>query len=255
MSLEHIAGATLDDALLVRRLHDELDDDARHALDLHLARCEGCAARLAGLATREQRTRDVLRTVDFDVPDLARLLEQVRAVATERRKATRLRIAAGWILAVLAAGALATAPVRAWIAERLASLQGDAPAAPAAVTQPEAGSASLRFSPSGPGIAVTIARLQTTGTLTVRFAEGDAAEVRVTGRGLDALTVGRLDMRIDNDAQSTASWEITLPRVVEHADVHLGTMEAVRIARGEPVRIALDSGRRVRTDSVRDEPS
>ena len=249
------ANGSPDDAQLVRYLHGELDADDVTAMVRHLDACADCRDRADQLRDRMHRLGDALRAADFDPPpagEWADVLDTDRVRGASRRRAATFRIAAGWVMIAGAAVALLAPPVRAWIAERVATFTTTPDAhltAPAA----DSDAAAIAFEPVGPELIIDVAAHQAAGTLAIRFGTGTAAHVTVRGEGDERLTVGTRTLRIDNHAASQASYDIVLPASIERATVHVAGAAPLIAERADgAATIALGDGS-VRTPGARDE--
>lgn len=246
MTPQHARGDTLDEVLLMRYLHGELDVGADATVAAHVAECADCRARTDALERRLQRVGDALRAADFEMPpreDWRAVLDTVRESARNRpatRDTSRLRLAAGLLLAVSAAALLASSPLRAWIADRLDSIAGGPhpaqQAAPtAAATAPAdagPGTATLVFQPDGAGVNITFDSAQEAGVLRVRFLEvDDGAHMMVTGGAAEPIAVRRSGIRVSNATASTASYDISVPRTVQRVTVRVSAHDALVITR------------------------
>jgi hypothetical protein len=258
MNLRHGDSGTLDAGLLVQYVHGELEESRAQAVAAHLAACVACRSLVSTLEADMRRASDALREAAWDQPapdEWNALLSNVTRTARARQRDRRTRIAAGWILVAGAAASLASAPVRAWIAEKLAFQSAREAPAVAAASQSD-GRASLSFTPDGSELSVTIATQQAGGSLSVTFAESEKATITVTGGGTEHLTWTPGGVEIANDANARASYGIEVSHGIERVLVRIGDAGAVSFDRtviGErPVEIALHTGI-VRNEPHRDE--
>ena len=262
MRIEHGREGTLEEGVLVAWLDGELEGAERQAVSAHLEACEPCAVRAAALEARSGRIRSALDRADPAGPTEAEWREVLETARRRDRRtvphapfgisAPRWRKAAGWILALAAAGALTTTPVRAWIGDRWDAMRAVGELAPTIAPPPESpadGRAELSFETRGPELDVMVQTAQVEGTMTVRFGDDGDATVRVLGGGTEHLTVGGAGLRIANDPASTTSYELVAPEGVARVVVAVGARPVVVAERGAPdgpVVVDLSSGR-VRT--------
>jgi hypothetical protein len=259
MSLRHGDSGTLDTGLLVRYMHGELEESHAQAISAHLADCVACRSLVSTLEADMRRASGAIREAAWDQPapdEWNAVLATVTRTTRTRQRDRRVRIAAGWILVAGAAASLASAPVRAWIAERLA-FEPAREMPPVTAAGQSDDHASLSFTPDGSELSVAIATTQAGGSLTVSFAESEKATVTVTGGGTEHLTWTGSGIRIANGADAQASYRIEVSRSIERVLVRIGDAEALsfdRTVTGErPVEIELHSGS-VRNETARDEP-
>lgn len=267
MRTEHEAGGTLEEGVLVAWLDGALDGAERDAVAAHVEACQACADRAAALEARSRRMTRALDGADGPAPGAAEWREVLETAQRGDRRtvphapfglsASRWRKAAGWTLAFVAAGALATSPVRAWIGDRWDALRGGDEPTPAVstTTVDAAGGASLSFALPGPEMDVLVQTAQVGGTFTVRFGDAAKASVRVLEGGTEHLTVGRPGLRIANASASTTSYEMLAPAGVARVVVAVGARPRVVAERsdsGQAVVVDLSNGR-VRTPDLDDE--
>jgi hypothetical protein len=260
MTLPHDADATVGEALLVQYLHGELDAHASNELSGHLAQCDACRILADSLEQSARRASEALLASRYDEPDPREwqaVLDAIRTAAIARRRATHLRIAAGWIIAIAAIASLASAPVRAWITERWASIIDNETIAEQSPTPPERpGTVALSFEPEGPNLEIAFETTQSAGTLTVRFSDATTVSVAVSGGAEEQLGWRQSGIQIANAPGSAASYQLTLARAVQRVSVRIGSHEPIDLLRTETgdaaVEIGLHNGR-VRNPASRDE--
>jgi hypothetical protein len=257
MTGPHNAGDTVDTGLLVRLLHGELDAQQESELTQHLTVCPYCRALADALQLRLQEASTALQLAAHDAPAAAEwqaMLQTLRAGAGAGRRAARVRIAAGWIIALLAVTGLSRAPVRAWLAQRWGLMS----AAPAAVPEPPAqsvGRAGLVFAPGSTRLDVAVQTTQPAGALVLRYTDEATVQVTVSGGGTEQLAWRRGSIRIVNQPDARASYYIALPRSVQRLSVQVGRMDVVNLSQSElqdSLVIGLEA-RAVRKPASRDE--
>jgi hypothetical protein len=258
MNLQHENGGTLEDGLLVQYLHGELDAEMQQALAAHLDRCPPCRAQSDRLQQRMRDATDALQLSAFPEPrpqEWRALLASVRREAAARRRAARLRLAAGWIIGVAALAGAASSPVRAWIAQRWSNANSDAQPA-VQIDQQTPGTAGLTFVPGGTVLEVNLESTQSGGFLALRFTEDPLVNVSVAGGASEQFAWGRNVVRIINQTRSSASYTVTVARSVERVTVQVGQLPPIALSRStvgtETVEIGLTTGA-VRNSAPRDE--
>lgn len=242
MTLRHGPTGTLDPGLLVDLIDDELGPGARADIRDHLAGCPACRDALEAMERRSRAATGVLERTDPDPPTAAewthmreriRSLDRGHAAHSDRgtRATPRFRRAAGWFLALVAAGALASSPVRAWIASGWSALIADEPAtgaaSPAATYETSPGAAGLTFETAGPELLLVFEEAPSGGALRVRFTEAGTATMRVSGGGAERLTVGRRGVRIAGAGGAAASYDLDVPGPVRRVTVRIGAGKAM----------------------------
>jgi hypothetical protein len=259
VNVQHDAGGTLEAGLLVRHLHGELDAVAARAVAAHIAGCDACRTAAAAIAARTRSVSNALQAADFDQPSPGTwraVREALRSAPPAHPRLPRLAIAALCVLFAVAAASMASATVRAWVADQWFRVSGE-PAQRARATDANIGRAALAFRPVGPELQVTFETKQAAGTLTLRFTDEQTATVVVDGGAAEQLAVGGRSVHVANASGSRASFTVTLPQVVERVHVRIGTNDTVTLRRGVvdegEVAIALDSGVVVRKQRARDD--
>jgi len=259
MNLHHAPSAVLETELLVQYLHGALGAAEVAGISKHLASCEACRSTCAALETRMRRASDVLGLADHAAPDRQEwltILDAVRERAARGRRKARLLMAAGFILTTVAAASLASAPVRAWITDHWARVSGGKVAEPAA---PDARSlAGLQFTVRGPDLDITFGTAQSDGALHMRFTEEDQVDVAVSDGGSEQLTTGEITgIRVANQANATASWDVRAPAGIERVRIRIGRREPIELDRAtygrNVIEVSLVDGA-VRNRGRRDEP-
>jgi hypothetical protein len=225
----------LDDEILERLLHGELDPDREPGVRSHLAACPLCEARLKDSRAMESRLFGLLGKLDHDTTEID--WDAIRRTPTSRRNAGA-RIAASIAFLLVAGGilyALPESPVRGWI-DRL--LEGDALKAPAAGdrfgSERDAAVSGLTVRPAGPFLVV-FETSQASGTIRLKLVRTPELEIRVLGSpvqlesGPDRLTV--------SNASSRSSYEILVPESASSIRVRVDG-EDVFVTRGSEVQVA-----------------
>lgn len=260
MNLRHGPSGTLDAGLLVRYLHGELDPSVERSVAVHLETCVACRSAVESLEHGMRKTSVALRTAAHDQPEAnewSAVLDSVHAAVGHRLRAKRVRIAAGWILALAGAASLASSPVRGWIAERLATIAGDdsSAAIDRATTRP-GGTATVTFVPAGSHLEIVVDSIQAAGSLSVRFTDGDKVDIGVSGGATEHLTWSRDGIRIANVPLAAASYAVSVSHGVERVSVRVAGADPIELSRHEQgkdaVAIALETGA-VRIPASRDE--
>ena len=246
-----LTDAHLPDGALIRWIDGETTPAEREELRAHLEQCDGCAERLNLLQRRAARLSALLVATQPPVPEWVPPSASVQAEvvsiesARERRalrsaalsRAPWLRIAAGLAL-LLTLGVMAP-PVRAWVvewagrgwSEVAAVFGGERETAPVAATDP--GRTRVSFVPAGEELVLEIARRQAGGALILQVHDAADATVEVRGgRGENVLVLPER-VRIENLAESSADYRITLPAQLESVRVGVGGEAPLRIPLSE----------------------
>jgi hypothetical protein len=130
---------------------------------------------------------------------------------------------AAMITLLLAAPLAAIPSVRAWIADRVALVLADAPAATGAVDSPARAAVHasvIRFVPAPGAFLVTIDAPQAEGWLHLTRASGSEAVLEVRGSSpRPEPVVSASTLRIGNSAEMTASYALALPADVDQVYV------------------------------------
>lgn len=204
----------------------ELPTARQLALARHLAGCPACARRLHEWRESEVSAAALMRAVDHRPPEVAADLVIARAT---RDVVTRWRpaIAAGFAVLILGAAAVAAAlpgsTLRRYVQRVLA-----APAATsrvpstgvaAAVRPRQDGLSGIAFVPTS-GVDIVFREMQTMGE--IRITLGDASAVRVAhAGGHAAYSLDDAGVVVEN-ARSSASYAIVLPRTGKRARILIG---------------------------------
>jgi hypothetical protein len=156
------------------------------------------------------------------------------------------------VVAFVAGLALAIAPVRAWIAERL-GLGADRTAAeldvsaetPASAPRADAG-VRVSFVPSGDRFRILLAAPQVEGALHLSAATGDTASGEIVGADGADLLVLPDGLGIRNQPFATADYRVAVPRRMAGIEVEIAGSIAWRGASGDlpadGIRIGLGDG-------------
>ncbi|HUF70690.1 MAG TPA: zf-HC2 domain-containing protein [Longimicrobiales bacterium] len=259
MNLRHAPSGTLDAGLLVRYLHGELDPSVERSVAVHIDTCVACRSVVESLEEGMRRTSVALRTAAHDQPEANEwiaVLDRVHAGMGHRVRAKRMRVAAGWILALAGAASIASSPVRGWIAERLATIAGDDSSAAIDRDATRGGMAAFTFVPAGSHLEIVVDSIQAAGSLTVRFTDGDNVDIGVSGGATEHLTWSRNGIRIANVPLAAASYVVSVSHGVERVSVRVAGADPIELSRHEQgkdtVDIALETGA-VRKPASRDE--
>lgn len=242
----------LEEGDLVRLLGDELSTHERAAAEAHLGSCDACAARLSRCgADLEEATRllNALPVAAVDPARRARSLEAVRGAVTRHAghvapaaPVTRTRFDRGRrfipstalaraaaVAGLLVAGGVAASPAGAWIVDRVRDLIQ--PAQPVTVAEPEpstlpAHSSVVAFTPVGTELVLEFNSAQEHGELVLRIDAAPGASATVTGGegDLDVVVLPGA-LRIRNDYDMAARYEVVVPAHLERLRVRVGDAE------------------------------
>ncbi len=214
--------AHLSDGRIQQLLSDEISQEMRAESEEHLARCAECRIRVGEAEQAEVQLGELLRTLDDPMPSIS--AEQMLTVGKSAPVAWR-RIAAGIVLAFLAAGGLYAAPgspIPGWFDSFVAN-------------DPVGGADSL----DGPvGVAIEVVD-----SFVVRLGQPqDIETIRViltAGRQLNVLVENGVagfrsspsELYIDNPNPSDVV-EVSVPQNASQVDIFLGDTRIFRIREG-----------------------
>lgn len=231
-------------AVLVRHLDGELDEVTTQRLRRHLRGCDRCEERLAQVQRASLAAGEELRgwQTEVAVPEVvrARAREAMRG-AVRRRRWGGLR-PAGWVAAVLIGVivlGLTVEPVRAWVLQRLGvevgavEIASDIPRLPEAVV--DGAGAVVSFHPAAHRLTIHVENRQATGELILQALPLEQATAQVIGEEGAALLVLPTGVRIENPADSRASYRVTVPPGVRQVEVRVAgeAPQVVEVAAGE----------------------
>jgi hypothetical protein len=206
------------------------------------------------VARRSARLRTLLGEADAPVRPVAFPAERI-ARAGRARAFRRGRIAAG--VALLALGALGVSPVRAWIVDAARTVWARLAAAPrpaatvASDTVPLAPATMGAVTvPAGEALALTVARRQASGAITIVVEDRQTVSAEITGdSGSADLRVSESAIQIENRAQASGHYTVRVPARLSRVTVQIGR-EAPRTLRIAPAQ-RWDFDLAVRTDARR----
>jgi hypothetical protein len=229
-------GRHLDDADLIRYIDAEGQGDESRQWEEHLVGCGRCRSEAETLRTRSDAVAYWLDAAEFEAgPGMSAAPPALAGpeLAATRPAPTSLQprghnsaVGAGvpWLKAavitlLLAAPLAAIPPVRAWIADRVAVVLSDEPAATGAVDGPARAAVHtsvIRFVPAPGAFLVTIDAPQAEGWLHLTRAPGSEAILAVRGPSpRPEPVVSASTLRIENSAEMTASYALALPPEVD----------------------------------------
>ncbi len=209
----------------------------------HLAECSECAGRVERFERTHLYVAQLLQALDHGVPDVS----ADAVIARARRRPTRRRgaLAAGIAALLIAGGAAATvpgSPMRRYVERVLAGDRSLVPQRPSVAARggdrTVNGASGVAFVPVA-GVDVVFRDAQSAGAILITLS--DAAALRITHEGGSAGYALTGDGVFVENAASSASYHITLPRNVPRARVRVG----------DQVVFAKD-GARIATAAVRD---
>jgi len=234
----------LEEDELVRRMDGELARAEADRVDAHLAACDRCSQALAELESLSRRFSSSVAVLD--PPASQGPLATPAGPSVSWMGSPVWRAAAA--IALLAGLALAIAPIRAWIAERLGLATGPAAESPAVVEPIGSDSADdglrIAFVPEGDRFVVRVAVAQSAGTLTLSATPGDSASAEVVagaGPAAPDLLVLPDGLGIRNHASSTADYRVNVPSGLTRVEVRI----ADRLAWSGSPRLLADAPRTI----------
>lgn len=210
----------LDDEQLERMRHGELARDGERSVREHLENCAECRALAAAAVKEEAEVNALLRGLDHAPPRI-----QAADIAARARslKSSRMRWAAGLLLAAAAGTAAIAAPglpVRDWlgdVVERI-TVRSDAPRKPAAQRDSDSRLAGVAVAP-GNALEILFTSRQAAGEIRVSITEDSDVFIRTaTGAATFSSDAGRLV--IDNK-RSSAAFDIGIPRAAPRVEIRV----------------------------------
>ena len=217
-------------AVLVRHLDGELDEVTTQRLRRHLRGCERCGDRLARVQRASIAAGEDLRDWQsgVPVPELARA-RALEAVRSAQRRRGRVGMGVrGWIAAALLGVIVlgfGVEPVRAWVMQRLGVEAGEVDVTAGVPRLPETvvdgAGAVVSFGPAATVLTIHVENRQAAGELILQALPLEQATAQVIGEEGGALLVLPGGMRIENSADSRASYRVTVPPGVRQVEVRL----------------------------------
>jgi hypothetical protein len=234
----------LDEDQVQRLLHDELSAQTDTAVRNHLADCDDCRERVIKAKDEEEIVYAMLGHLDRPAP-----LINVRTIAARSRtpNSTRLRVAAGVLLAIGLAGAAYALPdstLRRWIEATITRVAGPSQGSTSEVSREPTSqtaasdAAGIAVAP-GRDLVILFTSTQAQGYVDVSLT--DDAEVIVRAPiGAATYTSDAQQLVIHNSGSSSA-FEIQIPRAALRVEIRVG-----------PQQILLKEGSRVRANRSAD---
>lgn len=190
----------------------------------HLAGCLECVRRLDRLRMVAEQTTELLSALDHARPPLSAdaVIARANRVATTRHRAAAAGLAA-LVIAGAAAAAIPGSPVRRYVAGVLARSHPQTAGRLRQAT-PEASPEAASGIAVVPAARVEIVFRDVQPAGAIRISLADTGAVRITHWGGTAgYAVTDSGVVIDN-AASTASYDVTIPRSVTRVRVRVGTL-------------------------------
>jgi anti-sigma factor RsiW len=218
-------GFHLGDAEFVQLLDGQVPAAERHQHEAHVAACDACAGGLRALRTQADFVSGWLsRTAPPAAPPLLHVTPRARRRETRATVSGWMRAAA--MIALLAAPLAAIPPVRAWVAEQVAVLRGDARVESLAEVVGENAAAApytIRFVPLQGVFEVVFESMPSEGTLHIARTAAAEASLEVHGRDAeDAPVVAASGIRIRAPESGALMYRLHLPATVTLLRVHAG---------------------------------
>jgi anti-sigma factor RsiW len=218
---QHIDGGDL-----IRLLDAECEGEEDRLLRRHLAACTECKRRYDRRARLSERFSLALMDLEESLP--------VRVAEPHRRPGPHpwlARLRSWWsrktvrVLAIatviLALGGAVT-PVRAWVVAGFQTLKSLIGIEPGVTPASQQDAPVVHFAVFGDEFLIEFTTSQSSGTLSLAVDTVALASARILGdRGQDELSVLRSGLRVDNAAQSSASYEVTIPHTCRLLEVRI----------------------------------
>jgi hypothetical protein len=237
---QHIDGGDL-----IRLLDSECEGEEERLLRQHVATCTECKRRYDRRARLSERFSLALMDLEESVPsrpvERRKQPEPYPRLAWLRLWWSRKTVRVLTIAAVILALAAAVTPARAWVIagfEALKSLVGGEPRA-APLEQQDA--PVVHFALFGEEFLIEFSEAQSSGTLSLVVDTVGLASTRIIGdRRQDELSVLRSGLRVSNSAESSASYEITIPHTCRLLEVRIAGRLVARHEVTRPARWEID---------------
>jgi hypothetical protein len=205
------------DAELIRYLDGELDAQEKAGIEARLAADNALRERLETLRRRGRKLSSLLDATDTPPP-------AATAAAPERRPRRPALLAAAIVLLIIGAAVLVP-PVRAWIASQWQRTPGDESAPANAAAQADApalaDTLNVSFPVGHPTFDIELLNLQARGQLVVFVTDSTSGSATIrNGKGEETFLFPG-GIRFINGAESTADYEVAVPRSVRRVTVRL----------------------------------
>jgi anti-sigma factor RsiW len=213
-----------DDADLIRLGDGECSDQERGQIERHVAICQACARRREALRRLGVAVTAALAAADVGEHSSAPPAARPRRARAWARHQAALRAAV--VLLAIGAVTASAQPVRGWLAARWEDLRVlVAPRAPVRAGSQEA--AAVRFVPATSVFTIELVARQPAGVLTIAVAADTIATATVTpGSGREELIVRPAGLRIVNEPDAVASYDVRLPEGVSEVWVRIADQPA-----------------------------
>ena len=237
---QHIDGGDL-----IRLLDSECEGEEERLLRQHVATCTECKQRYDQRARLSERFSLALMDLEESVP--------IRPV--ERRKQpeprSRLSMLRLWwsrktvrVLAIttviLVLGAAVT-PARAWVIAGFEALKSLISSEPGLAPPEQQDAPVVHFALFGEEFLIEFTEAQSSGTLSLVVDTVTLASTRILGdRRQDELSVLRSGLRVSNTAESSASYEVTIPHTCKLLEVRIAGRVVARYEVTKPARWEVD---------------
>jgi hypothetical protein len=218
------------DGDLLRLLDGECGEEEEKHLRTHLATCAECLRNERKLAAVSEQFSAVVQDLESAGP--VRLTSQRRSRLGFFRRWTRHlrsgRYARSGAVLLLMAVALAVSPLRAWILDRMSAISTLAFGGSSAEEQAQLPSSTVSFVVSGDRLLVEFSNRQAGGVLAVAMDTGSL--VQITGASqADELLVFAAGVRIRNSSESSASYDLRIPRSIDVLEVRIAGLTVAKL--------------------------
>jgi len=213
----------LDEETIQRLVDDELTPERALAARQHLAACEPCRHRANEAKAERLAAEGWLRIVDVPAPpvDMGSILR-----AAPRRPSHRMRWAAGFLVALGAAGAayaLPGSPVRAWVDDAVHWVSGrrEAETSVPPSRGPEPSMPTVAGISVAPGRHLVVVFVRRQEGASVRVSLNDGADVRVTGPSGSASFVSEAERLVIDNRPMPVAFDVRIPRAAPRVEIQV----------------------------------
>ncbi len=211
----------LDEETVQRLVHGELSGTSERSVREHLTGCDVCRRLVTEAEREDAEAFALLRELDDPVP---RMSAETIAARARARGWDRVRVAAGFAIALGLAGAayaVPGSPLRAWVTaatQQISDRRAPSPPPPTPQQAPEAGIAGIAVVP-GPDLLILFTSRQVAGQ--ARVSMTDDVEVAVHAPNGAATFTSGVDRLVIDNRGSSATFEIRIPRTAPRVEIQV----------------------------------
>jgi hypothetical protein len=214
----------LDEDRLQRLLDGELPAADEASVRAHLFGCTECRRRVAEARRETAEVEFLFGALDHETPPVAAqaVIDAARAVAPRPRDSWWARVAAGFAIAAILAGAayaIPGSPLRGWVTavvQWVGTRSGPDARSPSA---PAVGTAGIAVAP-GASFVIEFTTFQRAGTAHITLT--DTIDLTLHAIGGAATFDSDLDRLVVDNRGSSAEFQIEIPRTAPRVEIRLG---------------------------------